>query len=1176
MATTSRQTSLLIQQDWTKLYQSFQNADFQSYDFDTLRKSMIDYLRNYYPEDFNDFLESAEYVALIDLIAFMGQSLAFRTDLNARENFIDTAERRDSVLKLARLVNYVPKRNISASGLLRIDAITTTENLQDSNSINLANLAVNWNDNANPNWLEQFNIILNAAMVNSQRVGRSGNTNTIGGVTTDEYSFSILPNILPVYRYDASIENNSMRFELCSATTAGESYIYEKDPKPSSIFNLLYRNDNLGNDSTNTGWFLYFKQGELRSLDFTIDQNLPNRVISINADNVNNSDVWLYELDATGNTIRIWQKTDTVSGVNVTYNTSTNRYIYQVNTRANDQIDLVFGDGAFANLPQGIFRLYYRVSNGLQYKVAPSEMTNVLVPISYVGRTGRSETMTLRASLYYTVNNATTRETLAEIKQKAPQQYYTQNRMITGEDYNTLPFTKFNSILKIKSTNRASSGISRYLDTIDVTGKYSSTNVFAEDGVLYRDETVESVDFNPATNGDIVGQLNEVLNNTLLSVNQVPFAQFSYAKQRRFTTADLDVNGAEIVVVWQEMTTSTNQTTGFFALASSYLQTLDTTTGQQRAGELATPAVKVGTASSNSMRYVKPGSIVRLKAGPNASSYYFDSNNTIKEGAPQRSGDRKYIYATVVNVLEDGAGFALNSLTSEGPITLNAYVPTGAYVDQIIPKLSNIIPTDVLRTAVTLINGKKNFGLRYDQILQKWALIQPQDLKLSQTNSSLLSTAGVNAEYSDSYAGDANSSSLDSSWIMSFVSGIYGYKIYYRQINYIFESVRETKFYFDPKVRVYDSKTGTTLTDQIKVLRSNSVPDSNSSLYEDKTYFIYKMIVDPDGRENNNKILVRFADTNRDGVPDNPDVFEELVNPANNTLRNKYVFFEKTYNNNNYVQYTPLATSSVSVAYGYLNEIVAAYNLYGNGQIFYAYGENLFYRLTVITVNGLTERSLTSSTNGETFLWAYGRRDLYFQYRHAAPANRRIDPAPNNIIDIYVLTKSYADSYQSWIRDTTGTLVQPYADSTESLQLAYGELEKFKTISDTIIYNPARFKPVFGSKADSALQATFKVIKNPASNLSDNEIKTLVIGAVNNYFDIANWDFGEIFYFSELSAYLHTTLVPKINSIIVVPNATNQSFGNLYQINSEPDEIIISCATVDNVQIISAITAAQL
>ena len=129
MSTTDRQNRLLVAEDWKRVYQSFRNADFQSYDYETLRKSMIDYLRTYYPEDFNDFTESSEYIALIDLIAFLGQSLAFRTDLNARENFLDTAERRDSVLKLAKLISYNPKRNLPSTGYLKINSVSTTETI---------------------------------------------------------------------------------------------------------------------------------------------------------------------------------------------------------------------------------------------------------------------------------------------------------------------------------------------------------------------------------------------------------------------------------------------------------------------------------------------------------------------------------------------------------------------------------------------------------------------------------------------------------------------------------------------------------------------------------------------------------------------------------------------------------------------------------------------------------------------------------------------------------------------------------------------------------------------------------------------------------------------------------------------------------------------------------------
>ena len=103
MSSTDRQNRLLLAEDWNKVYQSFRNAEFRSYDFDSLRRVMISYIRNNYPEDFNDYIETSEFLALIDLIAFLGQNLSYRVDMNARENYLELAERRESVLRLARL-----------------------------------------------------------------------------------------------------------------------------------------------------------------------------------------------------------------------------------------------------------------------------------------------------------------------------------------------------------------------------------------------------------------------------------------------------------------------------------------------------------------------------------------------------------------------------------------------------------------------------------------------------------------------------------------------------------------------------------------------------------------------------------------------------------------------------------------------------------------------------------------------------------------------------------------------------------------------------------------------------------------------------------------------------------------------------------------------------------------
>ena len=108
------------------------------------------------------------------------------------------------------------------------------------------------------------------------------------------------------------------------------------------------------------------------------------------------------------------------------------------------------------------------------------------------------------------------------------------------------------------------------------------------------------------------------------------------------------------------------------------------------------------------------------------------------------------------------------------------------------------------------------------------------------------------------------------------------------------------------------------------------------------------------------------------------------------------------------------------------------------------------------------------------------------------------------------------------------------------------------------------------------MQAVFKIVKNPGRVVNDNDIKARVIDAVNEFFALENWDFGETFYFSELAAYIVKQVSPDLSSIVLVPRQESQSFGSMYEIKSENDEIFISAATVEDVEIIDAITANRL
>ena len=995
MAQTTRQTNLLVEQDWTKVYQSFTNADFTSYDFETLRNSMINYLQNYYPETFNDFLESSEYLALIDMIAFLGQSLAFRTDLNARENFIDTAQRRDSILKLARMLSYNPQRTNSASGLLKFDSISTTEAVYDSNNVNLSNATIFWNDITNDNWLEQFTTILNASLITNQAIGKPGNSQTINGIQIDEYGINLNPGTLPVAPFTVNIQTNATRFEAVSATTVGQSYIYEKDPTTSGQFNILYQNDGNGNGSDNTGFFLYFKQGTLQATNFTIQNAIPNNYVPVQTNNINNTDAWLYSLNVNNSVNTFWEQVPAISGINVVYNQLTDKNLYQINTTNNDQVNLVFGDGSFANIPQGPFRFYFRTSNGLAYTVTPDDIASVAIAFNYVSASGTVETLTVTASLKYTVTNASASQSLASIKTYAPQQYYTQNRMITGEDYQIFPLTSFTSIQKVKAVNRTSSGVSMFLDTLDPTGTFSSTNIFCDDGIISANTSVSAATFSFLTTNDIY---NAIYNEVIPIIGSNGISNYYYANYPR-----LSGNIAPMVanVTFVQTGTSTNSSWG-----NLYYNNI---------------AQPIGSMVSGNLQYITPGASLQFTA--NGSTYY----------------------ASVTGLSEGNTR-----------ITFGTNVVPGSTLTTIIPALKNDLTSSLISTIATQIANKVSFGLTYDQDNQVWVNIAPTAIGTS------------------------------NDWLLKFTYNAGLYTVQYQNLIYSFASAGETKFYFDPSVKVYDSTIGANVTDLIKVLKINSQPDSNLPLAEDVSWEIYDVITESDGYVDNSQVLVAIPDTQMDGVPDNPDLF------------------------------TSLAGSDSS------------------------------------------------------------RDNLYFQYKHNSPGRNRIDPTPVNLIDMYVLTADYATDYINWLRDLTGTVTEPTPPTSSSLEIAYSGLNDYKAVSDTLIFNPAQFKPLFGAKAESSLQARFQVVINPAVSITANEVKSQVIAAINAYFDVANWDFGDTFYFSELAAYLHTTLAPNIASVLIVPADSTLVFGNYFQINAEPWEIITSAATVDDIDIISAVTAAQL
>ncbi len=1107
MSSTDRQNRLLLAEDWKKIYQSFKFADFKSYDFDNLRRTMIDYLRTNYPEDFNDYIESSEYLALIDMIAFLGQNIAFRIDLNSRENFLELAERRESVLRLARLLSYNPTRNQAANGLLKIVSVSTTEPVIDGTGANLSGRSIIWNDSVNSNWYEQFIKVLNAAMPVQNTFGRPVKLENVASIPTEQYRFNAAQGGLPVYTFNKSINNQNLQFEVVS-TGIENGEIVEEPPMPGIPLGFLYRDNGQGAGSNSTGFFLHFRQGSLQRGDFSIDFPVPNQRIDIDTSDINETDVWLYKLDSNSNESELWTKVEAVEGNNIVYNSLSKkiRNIYSVLTRVDDRISLIFSDGVFGDLPKGDFRVYFRTSANRDYTIFPSSITGVTVRIPYVSRIGRTETLTLIMDLKTSVDNASSTESVDSIKNNAPSTYYTQNRLITGEDYNVGPLGVSQDIIKVKAVNRTASGISRYYDILDATGKYSTTNMFGTDGILYKEYLEEKTTFNFVTRTDIEGIIENQISAILEDKNL-----------RNFYLAEFpDQNYLELNLKWKLQTSDTNRSTGRIWDGVVYYQ--------------------VGAFTEGPLRFLEPGAMVKFL--PPAGKYFLpDGTLTTNKNAKNAA---EYKWVKVVSVATSGIDLTSAGL---GPIIFNDIIPNDSILELIKPKFTRSLINDVKTSVIDQVFSYRTFALRYNRDDRQWDVITQDNLDIT-------------GDFSLGLTGDNTGQRLDSSWLVLFETNGTTYEVSYRTVRYIFESDKEVRFYFDNNKKIYDSKTGKIIKDKITVLNINNnlnEGDGTTPLTRDFSWEISKDFRDADGYVDSKKVEVIFFDSDDDGVIDDPQIFTEI------TKTDEYIFNKKVViNNSEFLVY--VNTDDENIHVGPVNTLAE------NNPIFYNPITDTFTK-----VNSST-RQATETFDYRAYL---GRSDIKFQYIHASDENNRIDPSSTNIVDIYVLTRQYDTDFRQFLSGTVNSI--PLPPSSDQLFRSYGsEINKIKSISDEVIYHPVKYKILFGSQSDLKMQAIFKVVKNTGRVVNDNELKSRVIAAVDQFFNLDNWEFGETFYWSELSAYIMKELSPDLASIVIVPRDATTNFGSLHEIKSEADEIFISSATVSDVEIISAITAERL
>ena len=83
-------------------------------DFNQFRKNLIEFTKQYFPNQYTDFNESSPGMLFVELAAYVGDVLSFYTDTNLKESILNQAQERGNIINLANMLGYKPLNSVAS------------------------------------------------------------------------------------------------------------------------------------------------------------------------------------------------------------------------------------------------------------------------------------------------------------------------------------------------------------------------------------------------------------------------------------------------------------------------------------------------------------------------------------------------------------------------------------------------------------------------------------------------------------------------------------------------------------------------------------------------------------------------------------------------------------------------------------------------------------------------------------------------------------------------------------------------------------------------------------------------------------------------------------------------------------------------------------------------------
>ena len=1168
-------------ESWERAYEAFQDINFTGFDYYTIKSGMIDYLKLHYPENFNDFIESSELIAFIEVFAYAAEVLAYRFDMNAHENFISVAERKQSVLRLAKLVSYTASRNLPLRGLVKITSVTTTETVVDSHGINLAGRKINWNDPNNSNWKEQFLFVIDKILTQPFGSVLPKDRIQVDDIVFEHYTLQNSNTSTTSIPFSVSASGKTIPMEIVPVAL-DSSGPFERRPESNSNFSLVYVSDGIGDSSDFTGFFFFVKQGKLQMTTRQFDGTTPNQTVNLDIPNINDIDVWVNQVyPDTGVLIRErsldnlgketgyqgeWEQVDTSNSRNILFNNNSKRNKYEIETLEQDKIKIIFGDGEFADIPNGSFDIWYRTSESDVVIVPKSEVVNKSSSFKYASFDNLPQVFSFTYSLTAPLANNAPSEDIESVRRLAPSMYYTQDRMVNAADYNTF-MLQDPSILKLKAVNRTFVGDSKYIAWHDPSETYENVKFFGDDLRLYFQENSSNVavPLGTSTSEVVDNYIQPLLGKHSVRTNNLN-NNINYTRITFYPTERSSI----IVSINDALETNGNAFPIKIALIPK--------TTKAYVGFIFNDTVTDNT-NLNDANIISPSSLLPL---------------TVK------------IDGTEYNI--DVLGADIDSISDPSVITMDTLVDGLNY-----SFVSNAVPATVFRQGNVIYFQSTIIGLASTMEVFDFSLFTLFGGYFVKVSTSV---NGIQSDTWKAYSYDTPLLSVHSFEVST--TATYEWTLNYNELLLVSESPT-TRFWYNNSGVLVNADTLNVDSDKVVILAANINRDRDGILSEKIELAVEGSIIQ-DANENLglpeiNKLVLSTTDTTGDLQPDDillrNQLFDKTETVEQGGVSNIGTFGDyKIYElptsydigfremevlsqdnrllsgldyyecdvTGNLVTVTSIPTESV---------YVAVKNTFIDTDLEFRHIDYVYYQRATeadefvyvgdVNVSRTIKEqwladSTVASTDKKTTRYR-GRSDLNFAWFYVTPNYNLIDPATSNIHDMFIITRGFYQVFQQWLRDEGE---EPQPPSPYQLRTSYGHLVQNKMLSDTVLLYSGKIKILFGKKAPTELQAKIKVVKSSVSKKTDNEIKTVIVDTIRDYFNINFWEFGETFSFSELSAVIHSKLSNDIKSVVLTPNYTQNNFGDMYEVMAREDEILQAHVTTDDIEIVSSLSAKTL